>query len=281
MLAVQLPPELEFDWRSAADDICSALRDYMANVGARVAVLGLSGGVDSSVTAALAARALGRANVRALILPERGVTPPQDVEDARAVARSLGLDAREIEISPVLRSFRRLLTFLSEDEMSMANLKARVRMAMLYALANHLGSAVVLGTGDKSELLLGYFTKYGDGGVDLLPIGDLYKTQVRYLAWKLNLPERIWRKEPSPTLIKGLTAKDELGAPYEVIDRVLYYRVEVRYPEEEVVRRLGLSAQLVRRICARIYSSHHKRKPPPICKLGPATINWDWRMPIE
>jgi NAD+ synthase len=278
---MELPPELAFDWEVAAEDICSALRDYMANVGARRAVVGLSGGVDSSVTAALAARALGAENVHALLLPEKGVTPKADVEDALRVARMLGIEHELIQINSLIEAYTKLLSFLRDDTMSLANLKARVRMTVLYAKANHVGRCVVLGTGDKSELLLGYFTKYGDGGVDLLPIGDLYKTQVRYLAMKLGLPERVWKKEPSPRLIRGKRARDELGAPYEVIDRVLYYRVEARYPEEEVARKLNLAPGLVHRICSRVYASHHKRKPPPICKLGPATINWDWRMPIE
>jgi len=648
-LSVELPEELAFDWRQAVEDIAHAVRQHLKNTDASRVVLGLSGGVDSSVTAALMVKALGPEAVHALLLPEVGVTPAQDLEDARAVARHLGLKYRELEINSLVREFATLIPELGDEanRLPLANVKPRIRMTILYAYSNLLGDAQVAGTGDKSELLLGYFcydestravttegpkhfhelraqdtvftlnpatreveehpvkavytfdyegemihitgpwtdllvtpnhrmlvamddggcgfeqagellgreafslprprpwrgtfpsppfmdrrafqpeasyktnhlpaelrtglmlylvglylgdgrplrggtyppeatvcthqrlvaggplalvhedqpygelrgtgtirfqtpenkptrclllsalarlgipyqahregvdvgwpplcevlygcgaeahsksiprwilsypapqlrwllsgimdsgayrsdgdvlqtsseslafsfaelcfklgmyasisvgrsgaghrvyhvrvsrgpgdilmhrenirvvqyrgrvwcpdvpphhnllverqgklafcgnTKYGDGGVDFLPIGDLYKTQVRYLAWKLGLPESIWRKKPSPQLWRGHTAEEEIGAPYELVDRILYYRVEQRYPEDVIARKLSLDPALVRRVCTRVYRSHHKRKAPPICKLGSATINWDWRMPAE
>lgn len=286
---MKLPKELEFDWESARDDIENAIRFHFKNTGADKAVIGISGGVDSAVAAYLATEALGKKNVLALLLPEEGVTPSEDLEDAREVVRLLGVESKLIEISPIVKSIAGTIPEIvvesgrgvPKDAMAYANLKARVRMILLYAEANMLGRAQVIGTGDKSELLLGYCTKFGDHGVDLLPIGDLYKSQVRFLAEKLGVPKRVWTKAPAPRLLRGQTAQSEIGASYDVIDRILYYKVEERYPEEKIAEELGVPLPLVQRICRMIIQSHHKRKSPPICKIGSATINLDWRMPTE
>jgi len=245
--------------------------------------------VDSSVTTSLAVRALGASHVKALILPENGVTTEEDLEDAVSVATLLGIVPETIKINPAVESFVRLVPELvvkdSEGKLrnpiAYANIKARVRMILLYAYANILREAQVIGTGDKSELLIGYSTKYGDHGVDLLPLGDLYKTQVRFLAEKLGLPERVWRKRPSPRLLPDQFAETEIGLEYELIDRILYYRVEERHSEPKIAEELGIPLDTVKRISRMIVQSHHKRKPPPICKIGSATINWDWRMSTE
>jgi NAD+ synthase len=281
--------ELLFDWESAIKDIVHAIRWHFQNTGAEHGVIGLSGGVDSSVTTSLAVRALGANHVKALILPENGVTTKEDLEDAVSVATLLGIVPETIKINPAVESFVRLVPELvvkdSEGKLrnpiAYANIKARIRMILLYAYANILREAQVIGTGDKSELLIGYSTKYGDHGVDLLPLGDLYKTQVRFLAEKLGLPERVWRKRPSPRLLPDQFAETEIGLEYELIDRILYYRVEERHSEPKIAEELGIPLDTVKRISRMIVQSHHKRKPPPICKIGSATINWDWRMPTE
>jgi len=288
-LSLIVPPELEYDWKAARQDIVTALRGHFENTSSERGVIGLSGGVDSSVAAYLATEALGRENVVALFLPEAGVTPTEDMDDAERVAKQIGLEPVTIEISPAVRAFTALVpgVLLKGEDGSLrhptgyANIKARVRMILLYLQANISDKAQVIGTGDKSELLLGYNTKHGDHGVDLHPIGDLYKSQVRYLAKMVGLPENVWRKKPSPQLLKGQTAEGEIGADYVTIDRVLYYRVDERYPEQRIVEELGMPEEIVHRICRMIVQSHHKRKPPPICKIGSATINWDWRMPVE
>lgn len=244
-------------------------------------MLGLSGGVDSSLSLYLAVKALGVENVIALFLPEQGVTPSYDEEDAKEVASLLGVELVTKEISPVISSFKALLPEIKDSSIALANVKARARMIILYAIANAVGGAQVLGTSDKSELLLGYTTKYGDSGVDFMPIGDLYKSQVRYMASKVGLPKRVWQKPPSPQLIKGSTAQSELGLPYEVLDRLLYYRVDLRYPEEKIGEILNLPAETVRRYSLMVVRADHKRKAPPIGKVGSSTINIDWRMPIE
>lgn len=225
----------------------------------------------------------------AFLLPEEGVTPKEDMADAAKLARQIGLNYRTVEITPAVKAFASLMPDVKATDkgghlkqpIAYANIKARVRMVILYAHTNMVGRAQVLGTGDKSELLLGYSTKYGDHGVDLLPIGDLYKSQVRYMAKMSGLPENVWRKKPSPQLLKDQTAEGDIGLDYETIDRILYYRVDERYPEEKIAEELGVSRKVVDRICRMIVQSHHKRKPPPICKIGSATINWDWRMPVE
>jgi NAD+ synthase len=276
-----LPSELTFDWKEAHDDIINEIRWHLRNTGAEKIVIGLSGGVDSSLSLYLAVRSVGVENVVAMFLPEAGVTPDYDEEDARAVASLLGIELIVKEISPLVEAFSNEISELRGNSLALANVKARIRMILLYAEANLIGRAQVLGTSDKSELLLGYTTKYGDSGADFLPIGDLYKSQVRYMASKVGLPRRVWMKPPSPQLIKGKSAQSELGLPYEVLDRILYYRVDHRYPEEKIARILSLPVETVNHYCMMIIKSDHKRKAPPIGKVGGATINMDWRMPIE
>lgn len=288
-MTLRLPKELEFDWESAVHDIVNAIRWHLKNTNAERGIIGLSGGLDSSVTAVLAVKALGRDSVHGFVLPEHGVTPEEDVEDALKLARSLEIKNTTIEITPIVEAVAKQVPEVLEKDstgrlkkpLAYGNIKARARMIVLYANANILGNAQVMGTSNKSELLLGYSTKYGDHGVDLLPIGDLYKTQVRYLAEKLGLFDRIWTKAPAPRLLKDQTAESEIGVGYDVIDRVLYYRVEERYDEDKIADELGVPKEIVKKLCDMIVQSHHKRKSPPICKISSATINWDWRMPVE
>ena len=270
-----LPRELEFDWKVAVDEITLSIKEHFKNSDTVTAIIGLSGGVDSSVSATLAKWALGKRNVFALILPEKGVTPKEDIEDALEMTKLLGVKYELIEIEKGVSSISNLVPELVrksggklKNPIAYANTKARLRMTILYAYANMAGNARVIGTGDKSEALLGYCTKYGDHGVDFLPIGDLYKSQVRFLSDKLGLPERIASKEPSPRLLKGQRAEEDLGINYEVIDRILYYSIEKRHSEQKIAQKLNIPLKVVQNLNAMIRGSLHKREATPITKLS-------------
>ncbi|MEM3996350.1 MAG: NAD+ synthase, partial [Pyrobaculum sp.] len=222
------------DYDKARSIISAFIKEYVDRAGARGVVVGLSGGVDSTVAAALAVDALGPEGVLALTMPSV-YTPPEDVEDARKVAERLGVKLIHIDITPIVESFHKAFPgFAAEDRVAAGNILPRVRMTILYYYANR-ENLLVLGSGDRSELLLGYFTKYGDGGVDLLPIGSLYKTQVREMARRLGFGW-IADKPSSPRLWHGHTAEGELGAPYEVLDAVLWALFDAKMPVEEVRR---------------------------------------------
>ncbi len=255
------------DYAAIERAIVEYLKGYLENAGASCYVLGLSGGVDSSTVAALAARAVGPERVVALVMPDSTSTPREDLEDAEMLARALGVRFSISPIDDLLSAATRSLPFFDPgDRAALGNVKARVRMVMLYYAANRLGG-LVLGTGDRSEILLGYFTKYGDGAADLLPIGDLYKTQVRHLARHLGIPESIAFKSSSPRLWPGQMAEAELGFTYEVADQVLYAVFDLGYSEEEAAEVVGAPLPLVRKIINRVRSTEHKRRPPPVVSL--------------
>jgi len=246
------------DYEQISSSISEFIRATVSQAGAGGVVVGLSGGVDSSVAAYLAARALGKEKVLALIMPDGRATPREDVEDAQNLADMLQLERRLIDIQPIHRVFTERLP---PNQLAEGNLRARIRMCLLYYYANLLGR-LVLGTGDRSEALIGYFTKYGDGGVDLHPLLGLYKTQVRELARHLNLPKRIIEKKSSPRLWAGHDAESEIGAAYHDIDRVLYCIFDLKLSEEETCKRTGLSIELIRRVLSMNGETAHKRSLP-------------------
>ncbi|HEV2165648.1 MAG TPA: NAD+ synthase [Thermoplasmata archaeon] len=236
-------------------------------------VVGLSGGVDSALCARLARDALGPKAVLGVALPDEG--PSRDaVEEAVEYARALGIASRVVPVGPIVAALRAQLPAL-QDPVDLGNATARVRMIVLYALAREAGWRV-LGTGNKSEILLGYFTKYGDGGVDLLPIGDLYKTEVWELAERLGLPESIRTRVPTAGFWPGQTDEGELGLSYAEVDRILRGFEELR-SEEEIARLTGCSAEAIAGVRRRIELHRHKRRTPPIPKLSLRTVGLDWR----
>ncbi|MCI4331768.1 MAG: NAD+ synthase [Thermoplasmata archaeon] len=257
----------------AESTIHQFLRSHVAGAGASGVVLGLSGGIDSALAARLARDALGAKAVTAVLLPDaaqaEGLT-----RETREYARSLEVECVEVPIAPVEAA---VLAAIGSglDRESVGNIKARIRMLLLYTIGRR-GHRLVLGTGNKSELLLGYFTKYGDGGADLLPIGDLYKTEVRALAEALGLPGAIRARPPTAGLWEGQTDEGELGLPYAELDRVLRGLEELR-SEEEIASATGIDPGEVRRIAARVAHNRHKRRMPPIPKLSLRTIGIDWR----
>jgi NAD+ synthase len=231
-------------------------------------VLGLSGGVDSAVIAALSAKAVGRGRVLALIMPEDEGSPPVDTRDASDYADSLGIRREIIDFTPLCKCFLQSVP-RSGDRVAEGNVKARLRMALLYYFANCEGRMVV-GSGDRSELAMGYFTKYGDGGVDILPIGGLYKTQVRRMGEHLGVPERIMKKKSSPCLWAGQQAEDELGLEYGEVDLILHLHLDEGYGRGRLVEELGKGwEKRIDKVLSRIDSNSHKLKMPPIADINP------------
>ncbi|MDA4129012.1 MAG: NAD+ synthase [Thaumarchaeota archaeon] len=226
-------------------------------------VLGLSGSIDSAVTAYLSVEALGNRRVHGLVLPDQRVTPESDISDAKVVAEELCIETRLIDIAPIHRAF---MKNLAADKLAEGNLQDRIRMSIIYYRANSM-NRLVAGTGDKSELSLGHFTKYGDSGVDILPIGDLYKTEVRRLGEALGISRRIISKRISPWLWQGRTVEGELGLTDDVIDEILKLYFEERLSPKSISSRIKLDANVVERILTRCRESAHKRESPEICKI--------------
>jgi NAD+ synthase len=265
-LSPKLPP-------FARDAIVRFLQSHLDGPPSRRALIGLSGGIDSALVARLLVEAVGAPRVVGILL--RGENYPESLRaETRAFAASLGIELRDIPVGAAVEALNSLVPEVS-DRITMGNVVARLRMTIDYALARHL-NALVVGTGNKSELLLGYFTKYGDGGVDLLPIGDLYKTEVRALAAELDLPAAIRARAPSAGFWEGQTDEEELGLPYEKIDRILRGLEELRAPEE-IARITGIARSDVDAVVARVAQNRHKRRPVPIPKLSLRTVGLDWR----
>jgi len=252
------------DLRRIHSEIRKGIYDKIGDAKARGAVIGLSGGIDSSVVAKLAKDA--KVDVFGLLMPETGVTNPSDVEDAIAFADKLKIDYEVIELDRILTSVRNTFPWHGFERNMLGgwgNVKARTRMTLLYLTAN-LDKGIVLGTGNRTELSLGYFTKYGDGGVDYLPIGGLYKTQVRQLAKYVGVPERIIQKTPTAGLWLGQTDEEEIGLKYRRIDEILSCLLDRMLSVSETAKKTGLPKSTVRKIKKKVDESRHKREMPEI-----------------
>ncbi|HTY91821.1 MAG TPA: NAD+ synthase [Methanocella sp.] len=230
------------------------------------AVVALSGGIDSALVAILAARVV---DVYGLLLPDTTSNSPQDVEDAQGLARSLGIDYELIEIDPIVEAVYASRPRLGPKKckLAYANVKPRVRMIMNY-FASNLDGRIVLGTGNKTELLMGYFTKYGDGGVDILPIGGLYKTRVRQMAKHVGVPDDIIKKPPSAGLWKGQTDEGEMGITYEALDKILYGVFDLGLSYGEIQKETGVDEAAFAHIMERVRDNEHKRNMPPTTDIG-------------
>jgi NAD+ synthase len=247
------------DLAKAQKEITQFIREYIKQASLDGAVLGLSGGIDSALTAALACKAIGPTLVQAIMMPVDAEKDQENMDDAKAVASNIGLKPRLFEIGPAVEFFK---SKMSLDRLARANLTARLRMVALYAEANQK-NLLVLGTGNKSEIMAGYFTKYGDGGADILPIGDLYKTNVFNLTEFIDLPSFLLTKPPSAGLWPGQTDEDELGVTFDVLDTVLFMLYEQKKDEQEILS-YGVSEEDLNRVKQLVRQSEHKRASIPV-----------------
>lgn len=257
---------LDFD--KVSEGIASFIAGYVQDASAKGIVIGLSGGLDSSVTVKLCVNALGPNKIFGLVLPSNE-TPKEDVDDAIRLAKSLGIRSKIINIEPTVN---KLMEVLPQEKKAKGNLMARIRMSILYHHA-YIEKRLVVGTSDKSEYFIGYYSKYGDGGADLLPIADLYKTQVRTLGVFLNIPKSILQKKSSPALWKGHLAEKEIGIEYDVLDPILHLLVDKKMDVKEAAEKLGTSVAKVKKVQDMMEKSSHKRAMAKIAYVKPAAQN--------
>ncbi len=239
-------------------------------------VLGLSGGIDSALVAALASAALGPERVHAVCMPYRS-SSPESLDDAMAVIEMLGIHHETVDISATVDGFTDVSPGITAHRLG--NVMARCRMTLLYD-RSMAGRALVLGTSNKTELLLGYGTLHGDLASAINPIGDLYKTQVRELSAHLELPRAVLEKPPSADLIPGQSDELDLGFSYDEVDRLLALRIDARISRDGAIE-AGFPAEMVDRVESMIVRSQFKRRLPIIAKLSTRSIGWDFRYPRD
>jgi NAD+ synthase len=256
--------------KKRVDEYIHETTDFIARkvdeAGAEGVVVGLSGGIDSATASALAVEALGADAVHGLVMPT-GVSDDENMSDAERHARDFGIGYDVVEIQPVVDAFLDGHPNGVDDTEAVGNLAARVRMCYNYLVANE-DSLLVLGTGNRSEMLVGYYTKYGDGGVDILPVGGLYKTEVREVARELGVSEDVIEKTPTAGLWEGQTDEEELGAPYADVDDFLRAYVDGDASVEEARDSAGIGEETARRLVNLYQRSEHKRKTPPYPGFG-------------
>jgi len=258
---------LEINFSEVEKVIECFIKGYIKSSGVDGIVIGLSGGVDSCTVAALASQAIGGDKIIGLILPEEETCNNTDINDAKIVADKFNIKVEKQDLSKVLSSFyNNLSIFDHRDKVSKGNIKARTRMIYLYYYANKF-NRIVCGTSDKSETMIGYFTKWGDGAADISPIRELYKTQVQKLALYLGIPKKIALKPPSPSLWLNQSAESELGIKYEILDLILY-GLEQLMTIEEIVNNLNIKKSIILKIRDRWLSTEHKRQLPLTTKIG-------------
>jgi NAD+ synthase len=265
------PNLLSIDTDLVRKILVSFIRQEITRAGVSRAVVGLSGGLDSTVSCMLSAEALGAQNVLALMMPHKS-SSPDSLADAQRVAQQTGVRHDTVDITAMVDPL--FARFPESDARRRGNAMARERMIVLYDQSAAFGGLVV-GTGNKTEILLGYTTLYGDSACAINPLGDLYKTQVRQLAHALGVPESIQKKAPSADLWKGQTDEGELGYTYAEVDRLLYLLVDERYSPEECVA-TGFAEKLVRAVIERVRKNQFKRVLPPIAKLSNRTVGYDF-----
>ncbi len=272
--AFELPTELAIDTDVARRIIGEFIRGQLRQAGFERAVLGLSGGIDSALVAYLTAEAIAADRLQCILMPYRTSSPASQA-DAEEVVRRLGCASELVDISPMVDGF-----FGPESEataLRRGNFMARMRMAVLYDRSVTWGGLVV-GTGNKTESLIGYTTVFGDSACAFNPIGDLYKSQVRQVAAAMGVPDQIIRKAPSADLWPDQTDEIEGGFSYPELDRLLFWRIDKRRSIDEVVA-LGFAREMIERVDRMVAGAEFKRQVPPIAKLGPRTAGVDYLYP--
>jgi NAD+ synthase len=247
------------------------IRSEVRRIGMSHAVVGLSGGLDSALSCVLAAEALGAENVLAVRMPYKA-SSKDSLDHAQLLIDQLGVQSKTIEITDMVDPLFKLHPDISK--MRMGNIMARERMIVLFD-QSELFKGLVIGTSNKTEILLGYSTHYGDSASAMNPIGDLYKTQVRQLSRALNIPAPIIDKPPSADLWEGQTDEGELGFTYEEVDKLLYLLVDQRYSPQEAME-AGFEEKFVNAVMARIRRNQFKRMQPPIAKISNRTVGYDF-----
>lgn len=248
------------DYVKLTDEIQIWIKEYVESAKADGIVVAISGGIDSAVIASLSVKAIGKERVVGLGLPCESI--PQDLEDARLLIKSLGISFKVIDLTSTYNEFKNTINSIIEsNQIALANIKARLRMVALYFTGQSLGKYLVAGTGNRAELAIGYFTKYGDGGVDFEPLGELYKGEVRQLAKILKVPDHIITKPPSPGLWPGQTDEGEIGLLYNTIDEILY-RMDYNLNFE------GLDDIKIQQVKKMMNGAQHKLRMPPMFKVG-------------
>jgi NAD+ synthase len=280
----ELPPELAIDTDVARRVMVGFIRNQLQQAGFSRGLLGLSGGIDSALVAFLVAEAVGPENVLCVLMPYR-TSSPESIEHARLVVDQLGCSSELVDISPMVDGYFGRdgepgaggETAREATPLRRGNLMARARMCVLYDLSVSWGG-LVTGTGNKTESLIGYSTIFGDSACAFNPIGDLYKSQVRQVAAAMGVPEEIIRKAPSADLWPGQTDEMEGGFSYPELDRLLFWMIDKRRTDEELMA-MGFAEVAVARVKRLIAVSEFKRQVPPVAKLGPRTTGVDYLYP--
>ncbi len=280
----ELPQELAIDAEVARRVTVGFIRNQLRQAGFERALLGLSGGIDSALVAFLAAEALGPERLLCVLMPYR-TSSSESVDDARTVVDRLGCASELVDISPMVDGFfgrepepgAAGMDGLEASPLRRGNFMARQRMAVLYDRSVIWGGLVV-GTGNKTEALIGYTTLFGDSACAFNPIGDLYKSQVRQIAASIGVPEPIIRKAPSADLWPGQTDEAEAGFTYPELDRLLFWMIDKRRTDEELAA-MGFPLATVERVKRLVATSEFKRQVPPVAKLGPRTTGVDYLYP--
>jgi len=252
------------------------LLDETTKAGFEKGVIGLSGGVDSAVVAYLAAEALGKENVLAVLMPYSS-SSPESAADAEMVLKALGIRGETVSISGMVDAY--LSKHPGLDNVRKGNLMARARMMVLYDLSAR-ERGLVFGTSNKTEIMLGYGTQFGDTACALNPLGDLYKTQVWQLAAEIGVPKRIVENKPTADLWAGQTDEGELGFSYKLVDQLLYYMIDERRTDAELEER-GFEPHFIEKVKRLVQRNQFKRRPPVIAKISHRTVNVDFRYPRD